>query len=295
MKPLQIIAAPSILGLKPNGVEKLPAALRKAGLLPAIYKTKNGYTEMPDLNAGFNPERDEDTLLLNGPGIAAFALRLADTLTPLYDTYFPLVLGGDCSILLGPALSLKQRGRYGLVHVDAHADFYQPSASTLGEVADMDLAIVSGRGPAVISDINSMSPYVPDEDIVQIGQRDMEEAERYGSRDIRDTTILRFDMDFIRRHSINTALQKTVAYMEQSAVQGFWIHFDADVLSDDMMPAVEYRLPGGLTQEEATLAIRTLSQHPKAMGMTVTIYNPLLDDDGKAGNVLTAILNEGLA
>lgn len=61
------------------------------------------------------------------------------------------------------------------------------------------------------------------------------------------------------------------------------------------MPAVEYRLPGGLSQEEATLAIRTLSRHPKAMGMTVTIYNPLLDDDGKAGNVLTAILNEGLA
>ena len=43
----------------------------------------------------------------------------------------------------------------------------------------------------------------------------------------------------------------------------FWIPFDADVLDDAIMPAVDYRLPGGLTWVEieevlsAALALRT--------------------------------------
>jgi hypothetical protein len=33
---------------------------------------------------------------------------------------------------------LRRCGRYGLFFIDGHADFYQPQASTTGEVADMD-------------------------------------------------------------------------------------------------------------------------------------------------------------
>lgn len=57
-----------------------------------------------------------------------------------------MVLGGDCSILLACMLALKERGVYGLAHVDAHADFYQPEAEPAGEAASMDLALVVGRG-----------------------------------------------------------------------------------------------------------------------------------------------------
>lgn len=40
----------------------------------------------------------------------------------------PIVLGGDCSILLGNLLALRRRGRHGLLFIDGHADFYQPEA-----------------------------------------------------------------------------------------------------------------------------------------------------------------------
>jgi hypothetical protein len=33
-------------------------------------------------------------------------------------------------------------------------------------------------------------------------------------------------------------------------VEGFWIHLDADVLDDEVMPAVDYRMPGGLPPDE---------------------------------------------
>jgi arginase len=44
------------------------------------------------------------------------------------------VLEGDCSIVIGNLLALKQirlTRRYGLFFIDGHFDFYQPEASLI--------------------------------------------------------------------------------------------------------------------------------------------------------------------
>ena len=46
------------------------------------------------------------------------------------------------------------------------------------------------------------------------------------------------------------------------------------------MPAVDYRLPGGLTWEELTTVMRMAIASRRAAGLEVTIYNPKLDADG---------------
>ena len=73
---------------------------------------------------------------------------------------FPLVLGGDCSILLGAMLALKRRGRFGLLFIDGHADFYQPAANPNGEAASMDFAFATGYGPALLTDLEHRGPLV---------------------------------------------------------------------------------------------------------------------------------------
>ena len=56
--------------------------------------------------------------------MAAYTVKLADRLTKLFDDErFVVLLGGECSNLLGPALALKRRGRYGVVYLDGHSDF----------------------------------------------------------------------------------------------------------------------------------------------------------------------------
>ncbi|GAB2564283.1 hypothetical protein GCM10027190_11990 [Spirosoma areae] len=87
-----------------------------------------------------------------------------------------MVLGGDCSILLGCMLALKEIDHFGLAHIDAHADFYQPEAEPTGEAASMDLALVVGRGPDLLTDIGHQRPHVQEKHVVQLGQRDAEEA-----------------------------------------------------------------------------------------------------------------------
>lgn len=276
---IQIVSAPSILGLKPGGVERLPESLLSAGLL--VLAGDIPVIKVHPDNASYSDDRDHDTGCLNPSAIRKFSTRLSDeVLAQLEKTKtFTIVLGGDCSILLGIMSALKARGTYGLVFLDAHADFYEPSKSVTGEVADMDLAIITGRGPDILSDIDHRRPYVKDEHVVHIGQRDGEETEKYGSQDIRDSAIKRFDLKTIRNMGMDRVVGEVSHYLEELPIEGFWIHFDTDVLSDEENPAVDYRLPGGLTSDEIGFLLKAMVSTGKSVGMSVTIYNPDLDSN----------------
>lgn len=101
--------------------------------------------------------------------------------------------------------ALRRLGRYGLFFIDGHADFYQPEASVTGEVADMDLAIVSGRGPNILMNIDGLKPLVKDEDIVVFGYRDAEQAARHGSQDVTDTNMQVYDLSRVKELGIKNA------------------------------------------------------------------------------------------
>ena len=140
-------------------------------------------------------------MVLNPDGLRSFSSQLAREVARgiLRQGRFPVVLGGDCSNIIGIMLALRRAGRYGLFFIDGHSDFYQPEAEPKGEVASMDLAIVSGRGPGVLTDIDGLKPLVRDEDIVAFGFRDAEESKEYGSQDIRETTIHTIELDEVRK------------------------------------------------------------------------------------------------
>jgi arginase len=231
--------------------------------------------------------------VLHAGGIRSFSIALADRVGDALDAgRFPLVLGGDCSILLGAALALRRRGRYGLLFMDGHADFYSPASEPNGEVASMELAVATGREPAVLADLEGHRPLVREEDIVVFGSRDAVTAAQHGSPDVRETAMHVLDLADVRRSGVGAAAREAVATLEASGVAGFWIHLDADVLSDDVMPAVDYRMPGGLQPDELTDALAVALASPLAAGIDVTIYNPTLDDaDRSAARALVASMN----
>ncbi len=294
MVQFTIIDAPSILGLQPTGVQYLPEALKAAGLMSKLGAEYGGQISP----LGYSPERDKSTLLLNPDSIRAFSLQLADAVTlVLRKKQFPLVLGGDCSILIGNLLALRRLGRYGLFFIDGHADFYQPQASPTGEVADMDLAIVSGRGPDILTNIDGLKPLVLDQDIVVFGYRDAEQSASYGSQDVRDTNMHVFDLQFVRKTgTITAATSQALEKLVNDELDGFWIHLDADVLDDLIMSAVDYRLGGGgLSFSELTELLKTLVDSGRAVGMDITIFNPRLDLDGSITQRFVLSLVQGLS
>lgn len=285
-----IIEAPSVLGLFPKGVELLPDALLTAGLAKRISANHAGRVAPPP----YDPKRDKATGLLNPHGIVTYSVELADAIAPVRARGdFPVVLGGDCSILLGCVLATRRQGRAGLLFLDGHADFYQPEAEPNGEAASMDLALVTGRGPALVTNLEGLRPLVRDEDVVVLGRRDAEIAEEEGSQRIEDTDIAMTELPAFRQQGAAAAAGQALDRLGDPALDGFWIHVDADVLDDAVMPAVDYRMPHGLHWDELSTVLQRAIGSGRALGIDITIFNPKLDETG--AKAFVDALAKGLA
>jgi len=179
-----LISAPSSLGLRPQqpgavpGAAKAPEALREAGL----------FARFAALGAGefgvVLPGRYVDDDATRPPGrvrneaaLVGHARRLADWIGRVLDAdAAPVVIGGDCSLLVGIGLALARRGGSGLVHVDGHTDFRHPGNSgACASVAGEDLAAAVGLHWPEIADLEGRAPYFPPARAVHIGHRDDDE------------------------------------------------------------------------------------------------------------------------
>jgi arginase len=243
----------------------------------------------------YSKDRDPETGFLNGPSIAAYSSQLAATLRAEWDKgATPIILGGDCSILIGATLGLKSRGRYGLFFMDGHTDYYGPHESLTGEVADMDLAIVTGASHELLSDIDGFSPYIEPRDAVLFGFRDEVLAAEAGSQDVRKSGIDVRSLSDIRSRGFEASLNEALSRLTAPQLEGFFLHFDADVLADTIMPAVDYRMDDGFSFQDAQDVLRAGRMTGKLMGVTVTIFNPSLDLDGSIARGLADCLVAGL-
>lgn len=285
-----IIEAPSILGLKPTGVETLAERLLALGLDQRIAARRAARLATPP----YSTERDAETLTLNAAAIASWSPLLADACEAVLNAgELPVVLGGDCSILLGSMLALRRRGRFGLLFIDGHADFYQAEVNPNGEAASMDLAFATGHGHPRLTNLENRAPLVRSSDVVAFGFRDAAEQAAYGSQPLPSDTLA-LDLTSVRKLGAATAARRAVAKLSAPELDGFWIHVDADCLDDAIMPAVDYRMPGGLSFADLSSVLQVALASGKVAGVEVTIYNPKLDEDGAAGRGLVDCLVRGL-
>jgi arginase len=288
MSVLHLIEAPSMLGLRPSGLERSPDALAEAGLADRLLPARRVRLEVP----AYDATRDPATMLLNPGAIALFSRRLARAVgETLDDGATPVVIGGDCSILLGDLLALRRRGRYGLLFIDGHADFCDPSQEDKGEVASLDLALATGRGPAVVADIDGLRPLVRDEDVALLGYRVHDDVtDNVLGEHVTATAICVVDEAAVHERGAVAAAAAAAAQLARQELCGVWLHLDIDVLDDALMPAVDYREPGGLRPDQVVTLIEGVADAVTIVGMELTIYNPALDPDGACGRLIVDLL-----
>jgi arginase len=289
--PISIVDAPSVLGLFPRGVETLPDALHRCDIVGRLGVSRHRSLTPP----AYSPERDPATRINNAASIVAFTRTLADAVTDELDAgAFPLVLGGDCTIMFGPLLALARRGRLGLLFLDGHADFAHPVDEPSGEAASMDLALATGHSPLLFDP--TFDPLVDDDRVAILGYRLHDDGtDTNRGVDVRDTAITAIDLDDMRGRGVTRATADALEVVAREDLSGFWIHLDVDVLDDDLMPAVDYRKPGGLSWEELTLIVTSAVATGRAHGMDVAIFNPRLDPGGHLAERLVAFLVDSLA
>lgn len=153
----------------------------------------------------------------------------------------------------------------------------------------MDLAFATGYGPALLTNLEQRGPLVRGTDTAVFGFRDADEQRQYGSQTL-SADILALDLATIRQMGLEPAAHAAIDRITRPEIEGFFIHLDADCLDDRIMPAVDYRLPDGLCSSDVASIVRMALASGRAVGIEITIYNPALDEDGKAGRELTDLL-----
>ena len=291
-----VVDAPSNLGLRPPrpgvvpGCYKLAGALRDQGVLARLGADDGGVVVPPRYDIGGWTAGDG---VFNAAAIARYTSSLADRVDRFVAAgRFVVVLGGDCSILLGAVLGLRRRGRPGLVHLDGHPDFRHPGNSpSVGAAAGEDLALVTGRGQPDLTDIEGLGPYVRDADAAVLG---LHEPGDPLLAEVRATLGCVATVEEMRRGGCGAAAEQALAAIAPDADR-IWVHVDADVLDPSVMPAVDSPEPDGLLPHELVETLVPLLRDPRVAGMDLAIYDPDLDEAGDGARLLADVLVEALA
>ncbi len=289
--PVSVIWVPTSLGLTPNpgapreprGTWRAPGELRRLGLVPAVGAVSE--TEVSVM--AYDPEPSPATGERNETGLVDQTLKIAAKVSQALDAgHWPLVVGGDCSVLIGAGLALRRRGRSGLVFIDGHLDFRHPgNTRELRAAAGEDLAIVTGRGLPSYTDIDQLAPYFRDDDVIALGEREGAPA----TADIHASEIRVSNLEALRRRGMSAAAADACERQRAIGAGGFWIHIDLDVLSSDVMPAVDSPQEDGLSFAELETLIRPLAADSLALGADVTIFDPELAPRGLAEQLVGLI------
>lgn len=257
------------------GVKKLPEWLRKFGFYEKINPKNIFRLEAPEYAMDFDPE----TNVKNPDQIIEYAEKQSELILENFDkNIFNIMLGGDCSILIGNAIALKQLGNFGLFYLDGHTDYIPPQLSPSGGIAGMDLAIVTGMGHEKLTNIKNLKPYFPEENIFCVGNAETDDQEYVDQ--ILHSGIHYFDLYQLRKNGFKKTAEDFLKMVHEKKLDGFFIHFDVDVLKDEIMPAVDSRMEDGIGYDDLKDILLPLFENEKCIGIEITILDPDYDKEG---------------
>ena len=268
------------LGAGRRGVDMGPSAIRLAGLSARLERL--GYT-VQDLG---NIDVPVAEALQNKNGLH-YADPIRETCAAVYEALrdlpkevFPIALGGDHSVSMGTVAGVAQHAPTGVLWIDAHADLNTPATSPSGNVHGMPLAHLLGRGDERFLNLWGGGAVVRPEDVVFIGLRSLDPAERTL---IRGAGIKAYTMKEVDGRGIAEVAEEALAHLETERLH---VSFDADVLEPGLAPGVGTPVPGGLTYREAHLLMELLADSGRVTSLDLVEVNPILDVKNETGRIM---------
>lgn len=264
-----------------RGEEHAPAALRAAGLVGRL-----GARDAGEADARIrDTRRDPDTGVIGALEVRRAATAIGARVGELLEARErPLVLGGDCTLLLGVFQALPSGS--GLWFVDGHADFFDGASSPTGEAADMELAILTGHGPPGM--LEQAGPPLDPAAVELLGHRPSELHPDVARENARlDPAIHALTALELRERGVAGVGSDAAARLAERPA---WLHLDLDVLDEGVLPAVSYPQSLGLDWDELDALVRPLVAAPNLLGVSVADFNPDRDADGThAARVVEAL------
>ncbi|WP_440989851.1 arginase [Haloarchaeobius baliensis] len=301
-REVRIIGAPTDYGANRRGVDMGPSAIRYAGLADELRAAGVDVVDTGDLLVPTAETRDPTVDEPTEEGRTAkfvrevedVSLRLADQVAEAIDDGgVPLVLGGDHSIAIGCLSGSSRDADIGAIWFDAHGDYNTPETSPSGNIHGMPLAAALGyRDLADVEWANA--PGLQEENVVWVGLRSLDEAEREG---IRESDATAFTMSDIDEHGMSEIIDRALE-IATDGVDGIHVSLDLDWLEPNEAPGVGTPVHGGATYREAHYALERVAEydekHDVLRSMDAVEVNPVLDEHNQTAKLATELAASAL-
>jgi arginase len=288
-----VFGVPTAAGAGGPGMENGPFALREAGLLQALREAGPTVVNLSDLSLFPHRADPENPTARNASGVACAVRATADETTRALREGFTLVLGGDCTLVVGTVGgAVRHLGQpVGLVYLDANADLNTPETSPSGLLCGMALALAMGRGPSEVAQAGGEMPAVRAEHVALLGYRHLDGSERRGLGQLG----LALPAEAMRRLGMRVAAALALDAVENDDGP-LVVHLDVDVIDPAEMPAKQSITPGeGLTFAEASDLVAALLASPRVIALEVAEYQPDRDPDRACAKKLVELIVRAVA
>jgi arginase len=287
-KKISIIGVPMDFGQQLRGVDMGPAAVRYTGLISRLRSLGHEVEDTGDIRI---PIRD-CTIGMDKKSQCLDQDRYVKEITQICESIyaagkavvkrgrFPLFIGGDHSIAVGTVASVTDDEPTGLIWMDAHGDFNTPETSPSGNVHGMPLAALIGEGYDSLVNIGRPGAKIHPDNVVLIGQRDLDPSEK---KRLRHTGMTIFTMRDIDEQGISSVANK--ALMKFVHLKRIHLTVDMDALDPVEAPGVGTPVPGGISYREAHLLMEILADSGKITSMDLVEINPILDIANKTAQL----------
>ena len=293
LKSIGVIGIPYTVGWKGEGIGEGPAALRKAGLVRQLSQVAETVVDLGDVKANLPPRDDTDPRLLNPHQVVAVCRAIAPRVrSACEEGYFPLILGSEDSTIMGIMEGLQQGlgESIGLIYLDAHGDFNTPETTPSGLIGGMDVAVLAGRGPDLLTNIFGHKPQLQEEQIAIFGARDLDPAEL---EMLKESKVHLYTMDKVRELGPEQAMMEATEKLLRVSKK-IYVHIDIDVLDPNEMGAIHMPVPDGLGLSECANALKVVSHSGRLCGLAIMVFNARKDSTGKEAAKLNQLIVNSL-
>jgi len=279
---VHILEVPLDYGGRRHGSDMGPSAIRLAGVRQKIeslghtvYNDQEPIHTVPQEYAeiGDNPKAKYlKPIVESCTEMAARVEAIVD------EGDFPLILGGDHSIVMGSLAGLsasykKSNLRLGVLYVDAHGDFNTPETSPTGNIHGQCLAASAGYGLDELVNMYQDGAKVDPKNICFVGCRDLDEGEKAL---MREAGVTVFTMSDIDRQGFSEVVKKVKLFFKTHC-DVVHISFDMDSLDPSIAPGTGVPVPGGMVYREGLLLMEEMASLNMVNSMEIVEVNPILD------------------
>jgi arginase len=186
----------------------------------------------------------------------------------------PVSVAGDCCTAIGVLAGLQDAGVNPiLVWFDAHGDFNTWETTPSNFLGGMPLAMLVGRGEQKLVDAVGLKVLGEDQ-VILTDARDLDPGEQEA---LENSDVI---------HLVDVLALQDYSLPDRP----LYVHLDMDVLSPEAAPAMSYLAKGGPSADEFKAVLRTLARTNKVAAVSVSSWNPRLDEDGETQKTCMDVL-----